>query len=63
MSEGARLVGVAATVDPARKEFLLEARSEFIAVETQRFLAGEALVEPRRYAYARKLLRRAVDVP
>ncbi len=61
VAEGARLVGVAATVDPARRDFVLQASPELIATATQRFNAGDALVEPRSFAYARRMLRRALD--
>lgn len=63
VAEGARLVGVAATVDPARRTFLIEGHRESIATAMQRFHAGDALVEPRSYAYARRFLRRALELP
>ena len=55
--------GIAATVDPARRVFVLQASPELIATATQRFNAGDALVEPRSFAYARRFLRRALDRP
>ena len=63
VAEGARLVGIAATMDPARRVFVLQASPELIATATQRFNAGDALVEPRSFAYARRFLRRALDRP
>ena len=63
VAEGARLVGIAATVDPARRVFVLQGSPELIATATQRFNAGDALVEPRGFAYARRFLRRALDRP
>jgi hypothetical protein len=63
VAEGARLVGIAATVDPARRVFVLQGSPELIATATQRFNAGDALVEPRSFSYARRFLRRALDLP
>jgi len=62
VAEGARLVGIAATVDPARRVFVLQGSPELIAAATQRFNAGDALVEPRNFSYARRFLRRALDL-
>jgi len=56
----ARLVRVVPTPEPGRLDFVLEAPEEALLRATQDFMAGEALVEPRRYAAARKALQKAL---
>jgi hypothetical protein len=58
--EGARLVRVVPTPEPGRLDFVLEAPEETLLRATQDFMAGEALVEPRHYAAARKALQKAL---
>ena len=58
--EGARLVRVVPTPEPGRLDFVLEAPGATLLRATRDFMAGEALVEPRRYAAARKALQKAL---
>ena len=57
---GARLVRVVPTTEPGRLDFVLEAPEETFLRATRAFMAGEALVEPRRYAAARRALQKAL---
>ena len=58
--EGARLVRIAPTPDPIRRDFVLVARDETIERGVRLFVSGRATVEPRHFAQARRALQRAL---
>jgi hypothetical protein len=60
LCEGAHLVDVAPTPDPARRDFVLEAPEETLARSVRLFMSGRARVDPRRFAQARRALQRAL---
>jgi hypothetical protein len=60
LCEGAHLVEAAPTPDPARRDFVLAATDETLERSVRLFVTGEARVEPRRYAQARRALQRAL---
>ncbi len=60
LHQGAELVRVVPTLDPARHEFELRAPQGMIVEGVRRFVGGEARVEPRRFAFARRKLQRAL---
>lgn len=60
IASGAKLAGVVPTVDPERRAFRIAGDPALLAEASQRFHAGDALVEPRSFAYARRYLHRAL---
>ena len=60
LCQGAQLVDIAPTPDPARRDFVLAAPDDTLAQSVRLFVTGEARVEPRRFAQARRALQRAV---
>ena len=60
LCEGARLVRVVRTPEPGRLDFVLEAPEETFMRATRAFMAGDARVEPRRFAQSRRALQRAL---
>jgi hypothetical protein len=58
--QGARLVQIAPTPDPDRRDFVLAAPDETLEKGVRLFVSGRARVEPRRFAQARRALQRAL---
>ena len=58
--EGARLLGIADTPEPGRREFVLELPRRVAQGLAQAFVLGELRVEPRAYAMARRVLQRSL---
>ncbi len=60
LCEGAALLRIAPTPDPARRDFVLSAPEVILERGVRLFMSGRARVEPRRFAQARRVLQRAL---
>lgn len=58
--DGARLVRIALTPDPTRRDFVLAAPEVALERGVRLFVSGRATVEPRRFSQARRALQRAL---
>jgi hypothetical protein len=58
--QGARLVQIAPTHDPARRNFVLAVPDETVEWAVRQFVSGRAMVEPRQFAQARRALQRVL---
>lgn len=57
---GARLIHIAPTPDPTRRDFVIAAADGILEESVRLFVSGRAMVEPRRFSQARRALQRAV---
>ena len=58
--QGAQLLDIARTPDPNRRDFVLALPDETLERSVRLFMSGRAVVEPSRFAQARRALQRAL---